>query len=177
MFFLVFEGNPVGEVTTRRGTDTPVHHPEKPAGPRPLAAVGCHINSGSAGARGGGGGGPFSPARTPGRSLSTSSLRLRRVGCGGRVGKSRAGEEGTPAAALRKESGGLDQLRGLRRISQLSMADLGASPVFPLSKSQSLTSFDKILAETRTWLSTLIRYSPEATRCPFFPGRWCHVSV
>ena len=28
----VFEGNPVGEGTTRRGTDTPVHHPENPAG-------------------------------------------------------------------------------------------------------------------------------------------------
>ena len=27
----LFEGNPVGEGTTRRGTDTPVHHPEKPA--------------------------------------------------------------------------------------------------------------------------------------------------
>ena len=27
-----FEGNPVGEGTTRRGTDTPVHHPERPAG-------------------------------------------------------------------------------------------------------------------------------------------------
>ena len=28
----VFEGNPVSEGITRRGTDTPVHHPEKPAG-------------------------------------------------------------------------------------------------------------------------------------------------
>ena len=28
----LFEGNPVSEGTTRRGTDTPVHHPEKPAG-------------------------------------------------------------------------------------------------------------------------------------------------
>ena len=28
----LFEGNPVGEGTTRRGTDTPAHHPEKPAG-------------------------------------------------------------------------------------------------------------------------------------------------
>ena len=28
----LFEGNPVGEGTTRRGTDTPVYHPEKPAG-------------------------------------------------------------------------------------------------------------------------------------------------
>ena len=28
----LFEGNPVGEGTTRRGTDTPVHHREKPAG-------------------------------------------------------------------------------------------------------------------------------------------------
>ena len=28
----LFEGNPVGEGTTRRGTDTPVHHPERPAG-------------------------------------------------------------------------------------------------------------------------------------------------
>ena len=26
----LFEGNPVGEGTTRRGTDTPVHHPETP---------------------------------------------------------------------------------------------------------------------------------------------------
>ena len=28
----LFEGNPVGKGTTRRGTDTPVHRPEKPAG-------------------------------------------------------------------------------------------------------------------------------------------------
>ena len=28
----LFEGNPVGEGTTRRGTDTPVHHPQRPAG-------------------------------------------------------------------------------------------------------------------------------------------------
>lgn len=63
---------------------------------RPLAAVACHINGGSAGALGGGGGGPFSPPRTRGRSLGASSLRLRRVGCGGRVGKPQAGEEGTP---------------------------------------------------------------------------------
>ena len=28
----LFEGNPVDKGTTRRGTDTPVHHPEKPAG-------------------------------------------------------------------------------------------------------------------------------------------------
>ena len=28
----LFEGNPVSEGTTRRGTDTTVHHPEKPAG-------------------------------------------------------------------------------------------------------------------------------------------------
>ena len=28
----LFEGNPVDEGTTRRGTDTPVHRPEKPAG-------------------------------------------------------------------------------------------------------------------------------------------------
>ena len=28
----LFEGNPVGEGTTRRGTATPVHHPERPAG-------------------------------------------------------------------------------------------------------------------------------------------------
>ena len=28
----LFEGNPVGEGTTRRGTDTPVHRTEKPAG-------------------------------------------------------------------------------------------------------------------------------------------------
>ena len=28
----LFEGNPVGEGTTRRGTDTLVHRPEKPAG-------------------------------------------------------------------------------------------------------------------------------------------------
>ena len=28
----LFEGNPVGEGTTRRGTDTPMHRPEKPAG-------------------------------------------------------------------------------------------------------------------------------------------------
>ena len=28
----LFEGNPVDEGTTRRGTDTPVHHMEKPAG-------------------------------------------------------------------------------------------------------------------------------------------------
>ena len=28
----LFEGNPVGEGTARRGTDTPVHRLEKPAG-------------------------------------------------------------------------------------------------------------------------------------------------
>ena len=28
----LFEGNPVDEGTTRRGTDTPVHRPEKPVG-------------------------------------------------------------------------------------------------------------------------------------------------
>ena len=28
----LFEGNPVGEGTTRRGTDTPVHRPETPVG-------------------------------------------------------------------------------------------------------------------------------------------------
>ena len=28
----LFEGNPVDEGTTGRGTDTPVHRPEKPAG-------------------------------------------------------------------------------------------------------------------------------------------------
>ena len=28
----LFEGNPVDEGTTQRGTDTPVHRPEKPAG-------------------------------------------------------------------------------------------------------------------------------------------------
>ena len=28
----LLEGNPVDEGTTRRGTDTPVHRPEKPAG-------------------------------------------------------------------------------------------------------------------------------------------------
>ena len=28
----LFEGNPVGEGTTGRGADTPVHHPETPAG-------------------------------------------------------------------------------------------------------------------------------------------------
>ena len=28
----LFKGNPVSEGTTRRGTDTLVHHPEKPAG-------------------------------------------------------------------------------------------------------------------------------------------------
>ena len=28
----LFEGNPVDEGTTRRGTDTPVHRPEIPAG-------------------------------------------------------------------------------------------------------------------------------------------------
>ena len=28
----VLEGNPVNEGTTRRGTDTPVHHPEEPTG-------------------------------------------------------------------------------------------------------------------------------------------------
>ena len=29
----LFEGKPVDEGTTRRGTDTRVHRPEKPAGP------------------------------------------------------------------------------------------------------------------------------------------------
>ena len=28
----IFEGNPVGEGTTRRGTATPVHRPQRPAG-------------------------------------------------------------------------------------------------------------------------------------------------
>ena len=28
----LFEGNPVGEGTTRRGTATPVHRPQRPAG-------------------------------------------------------------------------------------------------------------------------------------------------
>ena len=31
---LGFEGNPVGEGTTRRGTDTPVHRPQRPAAGR-----------------------------------------------------------------------------------------------------------------------------------------------
>ena len=30
--FCLFEGNPVGEGTTRRGTATPVHRPQRPAG-------------------------------------------------------------------------------------------------------------------------------------------------
>ena len=30
-FFFHFEGNPVGEGTTRRGTATPVHRPQRPA--------------------------------------------------------------------------------------------------------------------------------------------------
>ena len=37
-----FEGNPVDESTSRRGTDTPVHRPQRPAriGGRLLAGVG-----------------------------------------------------------------------------------------------------------------------------------------
>ena len=34
----IFEGNPVDEGTTRRGTDTPVHHPQRPAGSMPARA-------------------------------------------------------------------------------------------------------------------------------------------
>ena len=30
--FCLFEGNPVGEITIRRGTDTAVHRPQRPAG-------------------------------------------------------------------------------------------------------------------------------------------------
>ena len=42
----LFEGNPVGEGTTRRGTDTPVHRPQRPAGSthsstRGLSPPGC----------------------------------------------------------------------------------------------------------------------------------------
>ena len=36
----LFEGNPVDEGTTRRGTDTPVHRPEKPAGSTDSSASG-----------------------------------------------------------------------------------------------------------------------------------------
>ena len=36
----LFEGNPVGEGTTRRGTDTRVHRPEKPAGPTDISTSG-----------------------------------------------------------------------------------------------------------------------------------------
>ena len=32
LFIYLFEGNPVGEGTTRRGTATPVHRPQRPAG-------------------------------------------------------------------------------------------------------------------------------------------------
>ena len=32
----IFEGNPVAEGTTRRGTATPVHRPQRPAGSTPM---------------------------------------------------------------------------------------------------------------------------------------------
>ena len=36
----LFEGNPVVEVPTRRGSDTPVHRPEKPEGFRCSSTIG-----------------------------------------------------------------------------------------------------------------------------------------
>ena len=39
----LLEGNPVSEGTTRRGTDTPVHHPEKPAGSTHSSTMGLRL--------------------------------------------------------------------------------------------------------------------------------------
>ena len=36
----LFEGKPVDEGTTRRGTDTRMHRPEKPAGPTDISTSG-----------------------------------------------------------------------------------------------------------------------------------------
>ena len=48
----LFEGNPVGEGTTRRGTDTPVHHPERPAGSTHSSTRGLKTPDNSRGKRG-----------------------------------------------------------------------------------------------------------------------------
>lgn len=64
--------------------------------------------------------------------------------------------------------GVLDRLRALCRASQLSVAELGAGPVFPLSSLLTLIPSDKVPVETRTWASTLIGHSSKATRCSFF---------
>ena len=47
-----FEGNPVGEGTTRRGTDTPVHHPQIPAGSTHSSTRGLKTPDNSRGKRG-----------------------------------------------------------------------------------------------------------------------------
>ena len=47
----LFEGNPVDEGTTRRGTDTPVHRPEKTAGYSYSSTSACHSVNNSKGKR------------------------------------------------------------------------------------------------------------------------------
>ena len=47
----LFEGNPVDEGTTRRGTDTPVHRPPKPQVPHTTRQVACHPVNNSRGKR------------------------------------------------------------------------------------------------------------------------------
>ena len=48
----LFEGNPVGEGTTRRGTATPVHRPQRPAGSTHSSTRGLSPLSNSRGQRG-----------------------------------------------------------------------------------------------------------------------------
>ena len=45
----LFEGNPVDEGTTRRGTDTPVHRPQKLQVPHTTRHVACHPMNNSRG--------------------------------------------------------------------------------------------------------------------------------
>ena len=45
----LFEGNPVDEGTTRRGTDTPVHRPQKLQVPHTTRHVACHLMNNSRG--------------------------------------------------------------------------------------------------------------------------------
>ena len=45
----LFEGNPVDEGTTRRGTDTPVHRPPKPQVPHTARQEACHPMNNSRG--------------------------------------------------------------------------------------------------------------------------------
>ena len=48
----LFEGNPVGEGTTRRGTATPVHRPQRPAGSTHSSTRGLRPPEYTVGARG-----------------------------------------------------------------------------------------------------------------------------